>query len=181
MKYKIDIKSRNECIIFSTRDLKEDCVIISINNTGYDTNILKNKNIIDICKLWFDDIDNEKYEDEDLKLMNIKQAIEIKNFVEKHKSKVKHIVIHCSAGISRSAAVGCVIAGYLNNTDNYLWQSGRYMPNKHVYKIMCEVFNLKYSDKMFKQKMNMKYKRDKLENLSFYSNYGVDLDDMFSN
>ena len=131
--HKIEIMSKKKCTIFSTRDLKENCVIVSINCPREYTTILKNKNILDICILNFDDIEESI---DDLKLMSYTQAKKIKDFIDRYKYKVNHIVIHCAAGISRSAAVGCVISRYLNGDDDYLWASGRYLPNKHVYKMM---------------------------------------------
>ena len=157
---------------FSEKTLETECVIISINDTGYDTMLHENKKIIDIHKIWFDDI--ERNTNQKLKLMTIDQAESIKDFVDKYKDEVKHIVIHCTAGISRSAAVGCVIARYLNKDDNYLWATARYMPNKHVYKTMCKAFNLEYSDKLFAYKMKLKEC-----NLKFCNDYGVNIDDMF--
>lgn len=174
--YNIDIKSKQQCIIFSTRDLKEDCVIISINCPGETTKIFNNKNILDICTLQFDDIEEQI---DDLVLMTNEQAKKIKIFIDKYKDKVNNIVIHCAAGISRSAAVGCVIARYLNKTDDYLWQTGNFTPNKHVYRIMCKEFNIEFNEKEFNIKNKIKYKKDKLNNLINYSNYGISEDDMF--
>lgn len=172
MRFKIDIMSKGECILFSSKDLKDDCIIVSINDTNFDTVISENKRIIDIHKVWFDDIENAI--NPKLKLMTIDQAKGIKEFVDKYKNKVDNIKIHCTAGISRSGAVGCVIARYLNNDDNYIWATGRYLPNKHVYKTMCEAFNLEYSDKLFEYKTKLKE-----GNLKFCNDYGVNINDMF--
>lgn len=178
MKYKIDIIGKHRCTAFSTRKLEDKCVIISINDTGCDTVILENEKIISVCKTWFDDIDDKKYERENLKLMSENQAKEIKNFIDTYKNQVSHIVVHCTAGISRSGAVGCVIARYLNGDDSYLWSSGRYIPNKYVYKLMCKSFNLEYSDKLFENKSKLRYKGDR-SLLKGHENYGVFIDDMF--
>ena len=56
MKYNIQIMSKRECTLFSTKDLKEDYITISINDTGYNTVIYDNEHIVDTLKLWFDDI-----------------------------------------------------------------------------------------------------------------------------
>lgn len=178
MKYNIDIMSKDKCKLFSTKELTDDCIIISINDTGYDTEIYNNKNIIDICKLWFDDIDNIKYEDNDLKLMTKDQGKQIKDFVNKYKDRVKHIVIHCTAGISRSGAVGFVLARYLNGDDKYLWAKDRYLPNKHVYKLMCETLGLEYSDKLFKDRKRFR-NRNNHYTIKSYGDYGIDLVEMF--
>lgn len=178
MKYNIQIMSKQECTLFSTKDLTEDCIIISINDTGYNTVIYDNEHIVDTLKLWFDDIWEKEHEDEDLKLMRKTDAIKIKMFVDTYKNKINNIVVHCTAGISRSGAVGCVLARYLNGDDDYLLATGKYIPNKHVYKLMCETFGLEYSEELFKEKMKIRNKGNR-DNLKGYGDYGLDLDDMF--
>lgn len=175
--HKITIMGREECISFSKKLLKNKCIIISINDTNYDTEFNKNENIIDIHKVWFDDI--ERNTNPKLNLMTLDQAKEIKEFVDKYKSKVDHIIIHCTAGISRSGAVGCVIARYLNNHDNYIWATGRYLPNRYVYKTMCVAFGLQYSDELFERKIRLRRSKEKEYNLKFYNDYGISMDDMF--
>jgi predicted protein tyrosine phosphatase len=173
--YKIDIMDRDSCTEFSIKDLKEDCIIISINDTFEETTIHENKHIIDIKRLYFDDIE------EDIPtylFFSMNQALEIKDFVDRYKDKVNHIVVHCTAGISRSGAIGCVLARYLNGNDDYLLLTGRYIPNKHVYKTMSKVLNLEYSEKLFKRKRNLRNKGNR-RNLNGYGNYGVYIDDMF--
>lgn len=177
MKYKIDIMGRDECILFSNKELTENCIIISVNDTGYDTKFNKNEKIIDIHKTWFDDI--EKVINPELKLMTICQAKDIKNFVDKYKNKVNHIVVNCTAGISRSSSIACVLARYLNDDDNYIWATGRYLPNKHVYETMCNVFNLEYSDELFKDKKKLGEKKEKEFDLKFYNDFGININDMF--
>lgn len=178
MKYNIQIMSKQECTLFSTKDLTEDYIIISINDTGYYTTIYSNPHIKDVLYLWFDDIWLKEHEDKELKLMNKYQANKIWNFINKYKDRVNNIIVHCTAGISRSGAVGCILARYLNRNDDYLLATGKYIPNKHVYKLMCEVFMLGYSEELFKEKIRIRNKGEKI-NLKGYGSYGLDLDDMF--
>ena len=178
MKYNIQIMSKQECTLFSFKDLTEDYIVISINDTGYGTVIYKNKKIKDILYLWFDDIWEKEHEDEDLKLMRKTDAIKIKMFIDTYKYKVNNIIVHCTAGISRSGAVGCVLARYLNGDDNYLLATGKYIPNKHVYKLMCEVLGLDYSEDMFKEKLRIRNKGNR-DNLKGYGDYGIRIEDMF--
>ena len=178
MKYNIQMMGKAQCTMFTTRDLEEDCVIISINDTGYNTVIYDNEHIVDTLKLWFDDIWEKEHEDEDLKLMRKTDAIKIKMFIDTYKDKVNNIAVHCTAGISRSGAVGCVISRYLNGDDSYLLATGKYIPNKYVYKLMCETFGLEYSEELFKEKMRIRNKGNR-DSLKGYGDYGLDLDDMF--
>lgn len=178
MKYEIQILSKDEMTLFSTKDLAKDYIVISINDTGYNTVIYKNKHIVDRLKLWFDDIFLKEHEDEDLKLMIPTDAQKIKNFIDTYKNKINNIIVHCTAGISRSGAVGCALSRYLNGDDEYLLATGKYIPNKHVYKLMCEVLGLDYSEEMFKEKLRIRNKGNR-SNLKGYGDYGIDLNDMF--
>lgn len=154
MKYKIDIFSKEECIDFSNTNIKENCVIISINDTGCITNISKNLNIKEVLYLTFDDL---TFNIDGFTLFNKSMSKEIKSFVDTYKQTVNHFVIHCTAGISRSAAIGFIIAKYLNGDDSYLFKEGRHIPNKLVYEIMSNTFGLIYNEKDFEQKLNLKY------------------------
>lgn len=175
MKYNIQIMGKRECTLYSMKDLKEDYIVISLNDTGYNTVIYKNKHIVDKLKLWFDDIDIPI---PNCQLMLQIDAEKIKIFVDRYKDKINNIIFHCTAGISRSGAVGCALSRYLNGDDEYLLATGKYIPNKHVYKLMCEVLGLDYSEEMFKEKLRIRNKGNR-SNLKGYGDYGIDLDDMF--
>ena len=175
MKYNIKIMGKSQCTMFTTKDLEEYHIIISINDSNCNTVLYENKYIIDKLKLWFDDVDKSISNNQ---LMTTEQAKQIKEFVDTYKDKVNNIVVHCTAGISRSGAVGCVLARYLNGDDSYLLATGNYIPNKHVYKLMCETFELDYSEELFKEKMRIRNKCNQ-NNLKGYGDYGLDLDDMF--
>lgn len=178
MKYNIQIMSKQEMTLFSTKDLTKDYIVVSINDTNYNTIIYDNKHIIDKIQLWFDDIWLKEHEDENLKLMCTAHADLIKMFIDTYKDRVNSIIVHCTAGISRSGAVGCCLARYLNGDDEYLLATGRYIPNKHVYKLMCGVLGLEFSEELFKEKLRARNKGNR-NNLKGYGDYGIDLDDMF--
>jgi predicted protein tyrosine phosphatase len=61
------------------------------------------------------------------------QAAEIVDFVEGIKDKVKGILVHCHAGVSRSAAVAAVIELMLNGSNERVFNDRRYSPNLYVY------------------------------------------------
>lgn len=149
MKYDIKIMGKEECTAYSLKNLKSNCIIISINDSGYDTVIHENFKIIDVLSLEFDDINIPI---NNMKLMTIDDGYKIKSFVDKYKSSVNKIVVHCTAGISRSAAVGCCLARYLNGDDTYLFKTGKYMPNKFVYKCLCNALSIEYNDEVFEGK-----------------------------
>lgn len=171
MRYNIEIMGKDECTMFSEETLDNNYIIISINDSGHNTTIYSNPKIKDVLALTFDDIELKEHEDGFIKLMEVSQGERIKSFVDKYKGYVNNIVVHCTAGISRSGAVGCVLARYLNGNDEYLLKTGRYIPNKYIYKLMCEVFNLEYSDELFEEKLNIRCSKPKSNDLN--------LDDLF--
>lgn len=181
MKYDIKIMGKDECIFYSGKELSEDCIIISINDSNHRAIFHKNNRIKDILVLEFDDITLEQYQyckDESLRLFSIEDTLLIKEFVEKYKNDIKTIIIHCTAGISRSGAVGCCLARYLNGEDEYLLKTGKYIPNEWVYTLLCNRFGLICNKKLFKEKIRIRNKASR-ETLRGYDNYGIYLDDMF--
>lgn len=149
MRYDIKIMGKEECTAYSLRKLNLNCIIISINDSGYNTIIHENLKIIDVLTLEFDDIGIPI---ENLKLMTMDDGYKIKNFIDKYKDSINNIVVHCTAGISRSAAVACCLARYLNGDDTYLFEIGKYIPNKFVYKCLCNALNIDYDEESFEEK-----------------------------
>ena len=66
-------------------------------------------------------------------LFKDEQADEIVDFVEAIRDKAKGILVHCEAGVSRSAAVAAVIELVLNGSNERVFQDRRYSPNQYVY------------------------------------------------
>ncbi|MGL4573078.1 MAG: hypothetical protein ACRCVJ_18705 [Clostridium sp.] len=175
--HNIEIVGKLEMTTLSCKDLEEDYIVISINNTNDTTKIYKNEKIKAVHKVVFDDIERPI---NNLKTMDIGQAKDIKEFVDKYKDSIKRIYCQCTAGISRSSAVATVIARYLNKDDNYIWFTGKYSPNKHVYKTMCVGFGIDYSEQLWKSKQKIAGKGALDKNIKIYSDYGVSLEDMFN-
>ena len=68
------------------------------------------------------------------------QARKIAKFVMRYKDSVEQIVVHCDAGISRSAGVAAAIAKYLNlNNDRFFKEP--YDPNKTCYDMVLSSLN----------------------------------------
>jgi len=85
--------------------------------------------------LWFSDIDSPKSENKEkyIKLITDDDAKKIKEFVDYIKTlKVEKLIIHCHAGISRSAAVAAAISRAETGDDKEFF-SERYFPNMKVY------------------------------------------------
>ncbi len=125
---------------------KDKTLIISINNfTHQDGQYYEDSPVPDeynCLKLCFDDqtddiISNnqfvkkkgisDKWKNKKFKLFSKKDAIDITDFLNKNlKSNIERIIIHCTAGISRSGAVGTVLNDYYNrflenNKEDWYW------------------------------------------------------------
>lgn len=89
------------------------------------------KNMVDKIFVKFDDVECDwggytSMSDEDAK--------NIVNFVFKH-NDVNNIVVHCDAGISRSAGVAAALSKIFNNDDmEYFSQESIYEPNMCCYR-----------------------------------------------
>jgi len=120
--------------------IKTPHAIISITDPDSDLpTFAPNENRIGILFLQFYDLDDisdqmePKNAEEYLAqfghgLFKDRQAAEIVDFVEGIKDKVKGILVHCHAGVSRSAAVAAVIELVLNGSNERVFQDRRYSP-----------------------------------------------------
>ena len=132
-------------------DLLEKSKIISINSSwGFDDappfseSFLKHPNLL---ALTFDDLCNEPETPEDLGnaiLFNKDMALAIMRFVDDGKLP---LLVHCTAGISRSGAVGEVLNWYFNryletNTaddEDFTQNNRQIQPNTIVRRIMLKI------------------------------------------
>jgi predicted protein tyrosine phosphatase len=72
------------------------------------------------------------------------QAADIVSFVEGIKDRIKGILVHCEAGISRSAAVAAAIELVVNGSNERVVSDRRYSPNQYVYRKLLNAWQ-KYS------------------------------------
>lgn len=180
MKYNIKILSKDEAINFyNTYKGDEQIQLISIIDTGEEIDFKTNPNI-GLLKLYFDDISPIVVEKgSKCKLMSQPQADIIKEVIDDCiKDEITDVYIHCTMGISRSGAVGCVLARYLNGDDMYLFKTGKYLPNEYVYELMCNTLGLTFVQEEFKRRLKISSKKCH-EDLKGYGDFGINLDDMF--
>lgn len=132
----IYIMSRGEAIAYSRRPHTDRSIVISISDVErIPPNICCNSNNIkDILPLFFDDV--EKGQDF---CITSTDANKIVNFVNKWNGKISSIVVHCEAGISRSAGVAGAIGKWLNNDDSFAF-SGIHRPNMTCYRMVLNAF-----------------------------------------
>lgn len=122
----IYVRSRYDVL---KNQLPGPCMVISITNSQDEEAVISDKeNQKAILRLKFDDIGSPQ---KDLVLFNEGHAEQILAFVNEWKKEVKVIVVHCEAGISRSAGVAVALALFLGEDDTPYYAPPLY-PNSHV-------------------------------------------------
>lgn len=111
--------------------------IISIN----DSELVFNETYGNLLSLVFDDIELDF--GRNLKLFDMEQAKQVVNFLDKmyfESRAYKPLLIHCTAGVSRSGAVGefaCKYLGY--DYERFRKDNRQIVPNTHVLKTLWKV------------------------------------------
>jgi len=116
--------------------------------------ILKDMGCVDMCSLNFWDITDKDYPKvaahfPDVILFNkghAKKIIDILNVAQKD-IEDSVLVVHCSAGISRSGAVGTFACDFCNLDYNEFIKANPYiMANQHVLSLLRKVSGMTFSD-----------------------------------
>lgn len=143
-----------ETAIAEVHNLKAPAAVISISTVGDSFPVFNEPEGVNILYMAFDDVE----EDETYyhPIINAQAKI-IRDFVEGIKN-VDTLVVHCDAGVSRSAAVAAAIGKYLYNDDMFIFGRPRFCPNRTVYrKVLTALFNRELFDA---EKVELKEKED---------------------
>lgn len=137
----IEIMSRREVCWYCEEHHDEPCVMISISDPRmwYDSSpfVSSENKVVDILELMFSDADkpgldvycNEAGVED---LMSDEDARRVAEFVAKYRGE--NIIVHCDAGISRSAGVAAAIMKHLSGDDSRIFDSSRWHPNMWCYR-----------------------------------------------
>ena len=89
---------------------------------------------VDILRLQFHDISqpNDEY-----RLMNKEDAEKVIDFAYRYEQDAQLILVHCDAGISRSAGVAAGLSWLFNNDDSHFY-SRAFRPNAHCRRLVIE-------------------------------------------
>lgn len=129
-------------------------IIVSINCPGEEpARIRTNRATLGRANLFFWDLDRvpEDYDGTHVRahgndttftlkeedLCQPADAVKIIDLVEAH-PEAKEILVHCTAGKSRSAAVAAALHKVLNGSDAEIFDNKRYSPNMRVYRMVLE-------------------------------------------
>lgn len=129
------IMSKDRAIKYAQSRNDEKSIVISINDVNdVDTFIVPNdKNkIYRIHYAFFNDVERGST------AISESQAEDIADFILQYKDDVNLIIVHCGAGVSRSAGCCAAIMKALCGTDSMIFNNVYYKPNMKVYR---EVLN----------------------------------------
>ena len=136
----IRILNRKEAKKFSYESHDFKTAIISITDTDK-ADVIFEKNEINgiraVLRLKFDDVERD-YKNEHC--ITKEDAESIVKFVNKNKNKVDKFIVHCEAGVSRSAGVGAAIMKALNGDDWDVFKNPLKCPNMKCYRTVLNAF-----------------------------------------
>ena len=136
----IRILNRKEAKKFSCESHDFKTAIISITDTDK-ADVIFEKNEINgiraVLRLKFDDVERD-YKNEHC--ITKEDAENIVKFVNKNKNKVDKFIVHCEAGVSRSAGVGAAIMKALNGDDWDVFKNPLKCPNMKCYRMVLNAF-----------------------------------------
>ena len=136
----IRILNRKEAKKFSCESHDFKTAIISITDTDK-ADVIFEKNEVNgiraVLRLKFDDVERD-YKNEHC--ITKEDAESIVKFVNKNKNKVDKFIVHCEAGVSRSAGVGAAIMKALNGDDWDVFKNPLKCPNMKCYRTVLNAF-----------------------------------------
>ena len=137
----IQVMSRAKAQQFSYSAHHATIAIISISDCDKEFPNLRNNpgnGIVYQSKFHFDDVD-----DGDTHCITDTDAMGIATFVFSIKDKANLLIVHCEAGVSRSAGVAAAIMKFIDDDDTPIFDSYEYRPNMTCYKkVLRALFEL---------------------------------------
>ena len=140
---------KKQGITDSNVENQDNTFYISINSTeGNDTKPYFKEKHPNVLTLYFDDcneykkhlVDGSPDEFYEQIPMSEEQALEIIKFAEKMNNE-SNVYVHCTAGVSRSGAVGAFISDYLGNKwDDFIKVNPQVIPNSHISSLLKRVY-----------------------------------------
>lgn len=129
------IMDRPDAVEYCKEEHIHSSIIISISSAnGHRPRLVKtdHNRVVAVLYLFFDDevVGDNTFSDE--------QAEQVIRFVDVWKSAVERLVVHCDAGVSRSAAVCAAMKRHLGFDDQDIFTSRQYEPNPLVYATLMQ-------------------------------------------
>lgn len=145
---KFSVMSRQNARKFSFGNIPEKTIIVSITDVQSDFNHFKRQaNLIGVCDVKFDDV--ERGEEN---CITKQDAQKILAFVNRYKDVVEHIIVHCEAGVSRSAGVCAALMHILTGNDMAIFDNPRFTPNMTCYRMVMNEYYEKLNEEEIAEK-----------------------------
>ena len=138
MKMKVDVMSRMKIGEFSQHKHAEVIAVVSISDPDKESPMLQNESgngIVRLLQLHFADVETGQ-----LDCMTDSQAKSIAEFVLHVQDTVDRIIVHCEAGVSRSAGTAAAIMKYINGNDWGVFDDPGKRPNMTCYRKVINAF-----------------------------------------
>lgn len=147
MKHNIYVMSKQNAYAYSQDEFIPPTIIVSINDDFSSVpNFPDNPSILDICYSYFAD------EEDGPEAMTDEDAKAIVDFLANWIDQDVDIVVHCGAGVSRSAGTAAAIMLMLNGDDSLIFGSAQYAPNMNCYRRMLNAAGMYLSEDEVQQK-----------------------------
>jgi len=144
----IVVMSRSEARRFSFNKNIPPCIIVSIDTDGVHNKFDRNQSIKAIKYFTFDDVETGNG------AITHGIANDIAAFVRSWIDRVDTVVVHCDAGVSRSAGVGAAIMKWANNDDSPIFDNGKFCPNMRCFRFMLNALMCDVSEEDIKNNEN---------------------------
>lgn len=143
--------------IRQSETVKEPTAIVSITGPKEpDVTFADNPQVKKIFRMRFHDLDEHEADLLELDPPKQEDVAGLKAFVDTLRlDGIELLIVHCAAGISRSAGVGCAIDEYLG-LDHDFWRDKYYHPNRLVYKLCCKELGMARTEEDYESVFNIR-------------------------
>lgn len=132
---KVIVMNKQNARKYSFAENEHTFAIISINDFGTEGNAFCSSNPCLKAKkhFFFDDVDRKE---PNCTPIDEETARDIAKFARYWYDKVDHLVVHCGAGVSRSAGCAAAILKYFTGSDMQIFNDASKHPNMLVYRLV---------------------------------------------
>ena len=138
---RVQVMSRKEAYVYCSLPHEKPSMMISVSDPrmiyDYSPYVSDTNGVKEILPLCFADADEAGpdvygFETEESELMSFEDAKKIVHLLESNKGI--DIIVHCDAGISRSAGIAAAILKYFTGSDAQIFRDTRYCPNTRCFR-----------------------------------------------
>ena len=158
---KFTVMNRQAAKKYSYHEHGHSYIIISINNIDESPNRFNhNDELVNVLSLFFDDVGQGQP-----CCMKQSDADKIIKFVNAYMN-VDECVVHCSAGVSRSAGVAAALMKIVNDSDKEIFDDAKYSPNIGCYSLVLKSFFGSYDKEPLEEKYRCNIETHRLNTIS---------------